>query len=94
MATVTTRALKDQLSSYLHRAEKGESVVVLRDGTPVAALVPLSELRRPSEEEILARLGAQGRITLPRSGIRPRFEGLKVPERGKPASEMVIEDRR
>ena len=45
MATMSTRILKDQLSGYLQRAEAGEQIVVLRDGRPVAALVPISQLR-------------------------------------------------
>ena len=36
MSTVSTRALKDQLSSYLQRAEDGERIVVLRAGRPGA----------------------------------------------------------
>lgn len=49
MATVNTRVLKDQLSSDLQRAEAGEQIVVLRDGQPVAALVPLSQLQDMDE---------------------------------------------
>ena len=50
MSTVSTRVLKDQLSSYLQRAESGERIVVLRDGRPVAALIPLSQLPVGSEQ--------------------------------------------
>ncbi|WP_326545328.1 type II toxin-antitoxin system prevent-host-death family antitoxin [Mycolicibacterium sp. ND9-15] len=45
MATVTVRDLLDGGEELLRRVEHGESVVVTRDGTPVAELRPL---RRPS----------------------------------------------
>ena len=93
MSTVSTRILKDQLSSYLQRAERGERIVVLRDGQPVAALVPLSQLPETTEQQRLAELEARGLLTLPRR-TGGGFNGSTVPNRGKLASEMVSEDRR
>ena len=94
MVTVNTRILKDRLSSYLHRAEDGERVVVLRDGKPVAALVSLRDL--PADDEVgrLAALESRGLLIRPREDRAIRFQGPKVPDRGKAASKMVIEDRR
>ncbi|MEA2604626.1 MAG: hypothetical protein QOF89_5618 [Acidobacteriota bacterium] len=94
MSTVSTRVLKDQLSSYLQRAAAGERIVVLRDGRPVAALVPLSEIPEATEQQRLADLEARGLVTLPRRAERTAFQGPTVPNRGKLASEMVSEDRR
>jgi prevent-host-death family protein len=94
MSTVSTRVLKDQLSSYLQRAETGERIVVLRDGRPVAALVPLSQLPEVTEQQHLADLESRGLVTLPRRAERTAFQGPTVPNRGKLASEMVSEDRR
>jgi prevent-host-death family protein len=94
MSTVSTRALKDQLSSYLQRAESGEQIVVLRDGRPVAALVPLSQLREGTELQRLAELESRGLVTLPRQTECAAFQGPIFPNRGKLASEMVSEDRR
>jgi prevent-host-death family protein len=94
MSTVSTRILKDQLSSYLQRAESGERIVVLRDGRPVAALIPLSQLPEGTEQQRLAELEARGLITLPRRSERSAFQGPVFPNRGKLASEMVSEDRR
>jgi len=93
MFTVSVRALKDQLSSYLQRAERGERIVVLRDGQPVAALIPLSELPEVTEQQRLAELESRGLVTLPRRMERG-FKGPSFPNRGKLASEMVSEDRR
>lgn len=94
MSTVSTRVLKDQLSSYLQRAENGEQIVVLRDGRPVAALVPLSKLQEGTEQQRLAELEARGLVALPRRTERASFQGPIFPNRGKLASEMVSEDRR
>lgn len=94
MTTVTTRVLRDQLSSYLHRAENGEQIVVLRNGKPVAALVSLRDAPDGDEDARLAALEARGLVI--RSPVKAgrAFHGPLVPARGKPASEMVIEDRR
>ncbi|HEX9733944.1 MAG TPA: type II toxin-antitoxin system prevent-host-death family antitoxin [Thermoanaerobaculia bacterium] len=94
MVTVNTRILKDRLSSYLHRAEEGERVVVLRDGKPVAALVSLRDLPADDEEGRLAALESRGLLIRPRNGRATGFRAPRVPARGKSASEMVIEDRR
>jgi len=93
MSTVSTRVLKDQLSSYLQRAEHGERIVVLRDGQPVAALIPLSQLPEVTEQQRLAELEARGLVTLSRRTERG-IKGATLPNRGKLASEMVSEDRR
>lgn len=94
MPTVSTRVLKDQLSSYLQRAQAGEQIVVLRDGRPVAALVPLSQLQERDEQARLTEMAARGLVTLPKSTSRRAFRGPAFPNRGKLASEMVLEDRR
>ena len=94
MSTVTTRVLKDQLSSYLQRAESGEQIVVLRDGRPVAALIPLAQLPEVPEQQRLAELAARGLVALPRKPYRGAFQGPTFPSRGKLASDMVSEDRR
>jgi len=65
MATVTTRALKDKLSAYLDLAAAGERVIVLRAGTPVAAIVPLGDAAPGDEPAILADLSRRGWIQLP-----------------------------
>lgn len=94
MSTVTTRRLKGQLSMYLHRAEAGESVVVLRDGKPIAAIVPISQMPQSSESERLARLAARGAVRLPSRTSDKQLAGPQVPTRGRLGSQMVVEDRR
>ena len=94
MPTVSTRVLKDQLSSYLQRAEAGEQIVVLRDGRPIAALVPLSQVQERDEQARLVEMAARGLVTLPKRTSRRAFREPALPSRGKLASEMVLEDRR
>ncbi len=73
MVTVSTRVLKDRLSSYLHRAEDGERIVVLRGGKPVAALVSLEDVQVDDEEGRLAALKARGLLIGPRARRAGRF---------------------
>jgi prevent-host-death family protein len=94
MSQVSTRVLKNELSAWIHRAEGGERITVLRDGVPVAALVPLSDLPQRDEETILKELEAQGRIRRATRPLEARFPFDPIASRGKLASEMVIEDRR
>lgn len=94
MAAVSTRKLKDQLSSYVHRAEAGERIVVLRDGRPVAALVGLDDIRSEDEQTKLAALQALGLVEGPSKEGGLGLRRSRVPARGRLASEMVIEDRR
>ena len=94
MPTVSTRVLKDQLSSYLQRAEAGEQIIVLRDGQPVAALVPLSQLQKRDEQVCLADMASRGLVILPMRTSRRAFQGPLLPYRGMSASETVLKDRR
>jgi prevent-host-death family protein len=88
---VGVRQLKAQLSEYLKRVERGEQVTVAHRGRPVAMLVPATTV---GPTGWIRDLLAEGRAEW--SGGKPR--GLKVESRpkgrGKPASRMVIEDRR
>lgn len=59
----------------------------------MAALVPLSQLHEADEEARLAELAARGLVALP-SRTRTAFQGPTVPNRGKLASEIILEDRR
>ena len=44
---VNVRAAKDQLSSLLEQAARGNVVVITSDGQPKAKLVPIQSRRRP-----------------------------------------------
>jgi prevent-host-death family protein len=57
---VGVRELRQNLSVYLRRVQRGESLVVTEHGRPVARLTPL-----PAGTGRLDQLVAEGRATLP-----------------------------
>jgi prevent-host-death family protein len=83
---VGVRELRQNLSKYLRRVERGERLEVTEHGRPVAVLGPLGQ-----PESALARLAAAGRVT------RPRRDLLELlPPKGRPstrASDALLEER-
>ena len=65
MATVNVHQAKTHLSRLLAQVEAGEEVVIARNGTPVARLVPCKESGK-------RRFGAmEGRLVVPDSFFEP-----------------------
>lgn len=77
-STVGIRELRQNLSIYLDRVKKGESLTVTEHGAAVALLRPLA-----TAPTVLARLVAEGRATAPTRSIgdlpRPRHVTLDRP---------------
>lgn len=90
MKKVGSREFKNRQAYYLRRVKKGETLVVTERGKPVAKISPIDSDARPGVDEVLRELAAQGHIRLARKKPE-RFE--PVPARGKPASQIIIEDR-
>ena len=67
MVTVSISELKNKLSAYVDKARRGETVLVLDRGVPVAQLAPATDL--PDDERI-ARLVRKG-IVRPGRGMIP-----------------------
>ncbi len=92
MKTVGSRELKNRLGRYLGLVRKGETIIVTDRGRPVAHIVPprAEQGNADSSMEILKQLEAQGHLRL---GTRPfkRFKPIQV--KGKPVSQMILEDR-
>jgi len=92
MRTVGSRELKNRLGRYLGLVGKGETIIVTDRGKPVARLVPPSPDREEPVglEEVLQQLEAEGHL---RRGTRPfkRIKPIRI--KGKPASQIVLEDR-
>ncbi len=92
MRTVGSRELKNRLGRYLGLVGRGESIIVTDRGKPVARLVPPEPEPETtySVEDLLKRLEAEGHL---RRGTRPfrRFKPIRV--KGKPMSQMILEDR-
>jgi prevent-host-death family protein len=93
MRTVGSRELKNRLGAYLKLVGKGETLIVTDRGKPVARIVPAepAEEQGRTLDDVLRQLEAEGHLRL---GTRPfkRFKPVRL--KGKPLSEIIIEDRR
>ncbi len=77
MTKVNIYAAKTQLSRLLELAEKGEEVVIMRNGSPIARLVPMRERPGPRPLGRLKgriRIGKDFDAPLPRD-VQLDFEG-------------------
>lgn len=91
MKRVGSREFKNRQGYYLGRVRKGETLLVTDRGKPVARISPASEWDTLTLEEKLDELARQGHIRRGRGGPFPPVK--PVPQRGKPASQIIIEDR-
>ncbi len=93
MSTVGIRDLKNHLTAYLRRTRKGEELIVTDRGKPIAVIQPIQSTTQPvSLDARLAKLAAEGLITLGNGRKLKKFSPVKVT--GKPASQIILEDRR
>jgi prevent-host-death family protein len=92
MRTVGSRELKNRLGRYLGMVRRGETILVTDRGKPVACLAPTESNRskQSSVMDVLRRLEAEGQLKL---GTRPFRPFKPVRTKGKPASQMILEDR-
>ena len=91
MTKAGVRDLKARLSEYLRKVKTGETVQVTDRGETVALLIPPSSKQaRPGFLEEMAREGLLilGKGGPPRGSVKP----IRI-RKGKPVSEIVIEDR-
>lgn len=88
MPTVGIRELKDRLSFYLKQVQEGKWIEVTNRGRVIALLIPV---RRRVDKELLA-LVEEGIASW--SGGKPRGALHPVRGRGRPLSEIILEDRR
>ncbi|HAG50701.1 MAG: hypothetical protein A2X87_01060 [Deltaproteobacteria bacterium GWC2_42_51] len=91
---VGIRELKNRLTHYISLIKRGEEVVVTERGSPVAILHGLDTIeKKASIEERLAFLAKKGTLRLPLK--KGKLSDLKpIKAKGKPASEIIIEERR
>lgn len=95
MQMVGVRELKDHLTHYLSMIKRGENVVVTDRGNPIAILHSLDKTEvTATPEEKLASLAKRGLIRLPSGGKKIDLTTRAVIVKGKPLSEVVIEERR
>lgn len=92
MTEVSVRELRNNLSEYLRRVERGEVVAVTRRGKRIATLKPEDE-SGSDVDAALWRMVREGKASW--SGGKPKFAGPRIRLRGEgpTASEMILEDR-
>lgn len=86
--TVTVRELRQNLSVYLRRIERGETLRVTRRGAAVAVLAPLPE-RRSAIDRLVAEHGA----TQPVGDLLDHGPPLPREAEERSLSEIVTEQR-
>lgn len=89
MSNIGVRELKAQLSQQLKRVQRGSRLTITDRGRPIAVLSPVEPQRNVAWAW---RMVAEGKVSW--SGGKPRGLNPPVPGRGKPTSQMVLEDRR
>jgi prevent-host-death family protein len=87
--SVGVRELKANLSRYVRRVKAGARLTVTDRGRAVALLSPLDE---PPSVAWVHSLVSEGHAQW--AGGKPAGLAPRVPSRGKPASVMVLQDRR
>ncbi len=94
MQKVGSRELKNRLGRYLDKVRKGHSLLVTDRGKPVAKLTPV-ENGDEGHDALEERLDELARLGYIRRGNGGKLSPFKpVPIQGKPASQIIIEDRR
>lgn len=88
MEQVSVRELRQHLSRYLRRVEKGEHLVVTERRRPVAMLGPL-----PEEIDILELMYATGEATRPVGDVLDLPAPYRSTRPGPSASEILDELR-
>ena len=89
MVSVGVRELKNRLSHYLARVLSGEEIAVTDRGREVAVLRPPT---RSAAQRGLERLRDDGIVRW--GGGRPTAPATPVRGRGRPVSDLILEDRR
>ncbi len=94
MHYVGVRELKNRLTYYLRLTRDGDNIIVTDRGKPVAILHNVESVEETAGlEERLVSLAGKGLIRLPASrGPLTKTKPRKIT--GKPASVLIIEDRR
>lgn len=89
MMTVGVRELKNNLSHYLRNVKRGTPIIITERGQSVAILMPAET---HSNAELARELSRKG-IGSWRGG-KPKGGSRSVTVKGKPVSQIVIDERR
>ena len=89
MITVDIRELKNNLSYYLRKAKRGKPVTITERGQCVAVLMPAET---PTDVALARKLSGKGIGTW--KGGKPRGGSRSAVIKGKPISQIVVDERR
>jgi prevent-host-death family protein len=89
MVTVGVRELKNRLSHYLRDVKKGRPITITERGQSVAILIPVEN---HPDARIAGELSREGIGSW--KGGKPKGASRRVTVKGKPVSQIVLEDRR
>ena len=89
IATVSVSELRKKLSYYLRKAKRGSSICVTLRGQLVAILMPVGNHPGTHIAKRLSRMGVGSW-----KGGKPKSGSRRIAVKGKPVSEIVIEERR
>ena len=92
MISAGIREVKNNLSRLLAQVKAGQDILITDRGKPIARIVKADE-DASAVRTALASLVESGLVELPSRGLC-KENMLAVTTGGKPAAEMVIEDRR
>jgi|FaiFalDrversion2_1042247.scaffolds.fasta_scaffold10626_1 prevent-host-death family protein len=90
MITVGIRELRNRLSLYLKQVAEGQQIKVTNRGEVIALLIPAKGGKKIDKE--LIALVEEGLASW--AGGKPQGASRPVKGRGRPLSEIIIEDRR
>jgi prevent-host-death family protein len=91
MSQVGVKELKNRLTHYLRRTQKGEEIVVTDRGRPIALLQQIETGKPGTREARLAQLAALGKIISPTDVPSKRLKPLSY--QGSSVGRAVIDDR-
>ncbi|MGH7827945.1 MAG: type II toxin-antitoxin system Phd/YefM family antitoxin [Candidatus Binatia bacterium] len=89
MISVGIRELKNNLSHYLRDVKKGKPITVTERGKSIAILIPA---RNHPDAQIARELSRKGVGSW--KGGKPKGGSRPVVVKGKPVSQIVVEERR
>jgi prevent-host-death family protein len=91
MSRIGVKELKNRLTHYLRRTQKGDEIIVTDRGRPIALLQQIEAGKPGTREARLAQLSALGKIILPTIAPSKRLKPLA--HRGPSISLAVLDDR-
>lgn len=91
MSRIGVKELKNRLTHYLRRTQRGEEIIVTDRGRPIALLQQIEAGKPGTREARLAQLAALGKIILPTAKPSKRLKPLAY--EGPSFGRAVIEGR-